>query len=338
MNKSIEAFIFGSGKWYWLRHILFWTAMYLDEIMYIILAELDKVDIGFSVLGFSLDVISVYIILTFFFKWFFLKKRYFTFIIAIFILVFINVGIGVMTDYYFTKELPYIEDWLSALINTFTLISTAVGLKIGKHYYKQLQLTQELQSSQSKLELNSLKEQINPHFLFNVLNTINVQSMNDPASVSDTVINLSDLLRYQIYEAGASDLVPLTKEVNFLKNYLNLEQMRRSNLTINWKEEASLPKMKITPFLFLPLVENAIKHSISLEEKDSNIDISWHFENEQLTLEVSNTIGNGSNGKEGGFGIANLKKRLDLLYPNNYKLDMGSNNGTFKASLQINTQ
>ena len=338
MNKSIEALIFGSGKWYRLRHILFWIVMYLDEIVFVFLAEIDQTDILFSTFGLALDVICVYIILTSFFKWFFLKKRYFYFGLATFILVFVNVAIAVFANYFIDNDLPYIEDWLSALINTFTLTSTAIGIKIGKHYYKQLQLTQELQSSQSKLELNSLKEQINPHFLFNVLNTINVQSMNDPASVSDTVINLSDLLRYQIYEAGASDLVPLTKEVNFLKNYLNLEQMRRSNLTINWKEEASLPKMKITPFLFLPLVENAIKHSISLEERDSNIDISWHFENEQLTLEVSNTIGNGSNGKEGGFGIANLKKRLNLLYPNNYKLDMGSNNGTYKASLQINTQ
>lgn len=338
MNKSIEAFIFGSGKWYWLRHTLFWVAMYLDEIALISLVELDRVDLWFSALGFTLDVISVYIILTFFFKWFFLKKRYFYFVLVTSVLVFVNVALVVLANYSVENELPYLENWLSALISTFTLISTAIGIKLGKYYYEQLQLTQELQSSQSRLELNSLKEQINPHFLFNVLNTINVQSMSNPASVSDTVINLSDLLRYQIYEAGASDLVPLHKEVNFLKNYLNLEQMRRSNLDINWKENGPLPKMKITPFLFLPLVENAIKHSISLEEKDSNIDISWHFQDGQLTLDVSNTIGNGSNGKEGGFGIANLKKRLDLLYPSNYKLDMGSNKGIFSASLQINPQ
>lgn len=336
MNKSIQAFIFGTGKWYWLRHILFWIVMYLDEIALILLVELDQIDLWFSALSFTLDVIGVYIILNYLFKWLFIKKQYLYFVIATVGIVFINVGIAVLADYSVTKELPYPENWISSLISTFTLISTAIAIKMGKHYYEQLQITQELQSSQSKLELNSLKQQINPHFLFNVLNTINIQSMSDPASVSDTVINLSDLLRYQIYEAGASDQVPLKKEVSFLKNYLNLEKMRRSNLSISWNETGALPKVKITPFLFLPLVENAIKHSISLEENPTDIDINWHFEEERLTLKVSNTIGNGGNRKEGGFGITNLKKRLDLLYPNNYKLDMGSNNGIFNASLQIN--
>lgn len=338
MNKSIEAFIFGTGKWYWLRHVLFWIAMYLDQITLVLLVELEQSDLWISALVFTLDVISVYIILNYFFKWFFIKKQYLYFILATIGIVVINVGIAIVADYSITKELPYPEDWLSSLIATFTLISTAIAIRMGKHYYEQLQLTQELQSSQSKLELNSLKQQINPHFLFNVLNTINIQSMSDPAAVSDTVINLSDLLRYQIYEAGASDQVSLKKEVSFLKNYLNLEKMRRSNLSINWEESGSVPKIKITPFLFLPLVENAIKHSISLEEKASDIDVNWLFEDETLTLKVSNTIGNGSNGKEGGFGISNLKKRLNLLYPNNYKLDMGSSNGTFNATLQIQTQ
>jgi len=336
MNRSLEIFLFGEGKYRWVRHVLFWIGMYLDEIAYIFLVDLDTADLMSSALSLFLDVVVVYICLIFFFKWFFLKKRYFSFAFATLILVIIDVAIIILYNNFLYDQSLYIEDWLSSIISTLTLVSTAIGLKIGKFYYKQLELTQELQSSQSKLELNSLKQQINPHFLFNVLNTINVQSMSDPAAVSDTVINLSDLLRYQTYEAGDSDLVPLVKEVSFLKNYLNLEKMRRSNLQINWQESSILPKIKITPFLFLPLVENAIKHSVSLEEKESNIDINWHFENNELTLKVSNTIGNVKNKEEGGFGIDNLKKRLNLLYPNNYKLEMTAKSGIFLATLQIN--
>jgi len=130
-------------------------------------------------------------------------------------------------------------------------------------------------------------------------------------------------------------MVSLSKEIDFLKNYVSLEEMRRTNLKVNWVEDATLPKIRVTPFLFLPLIENAFKHSRSINESASNIDISWLSDDEGVTLNVSNTIGDTHEKEEGGFGIDNLTKRLKLLYPDKHLLEMGIQEGQFISSLKI---
>ncbi len=337
MDKRLEKALFGGGMWWWVRHSLFWLFMYLDQMILVFVVEQEANDMMTTFVAMLLDIATVYfnfyVLIPFFFK----KKKYLTYVFLSILIVIINVVGYLCVDYLVFEDTLYIEDFVSSLIATFTLVASAIGLKIGKYYYNQLELTQELQSSQSKLELNALKEQINPHFLFNVLNTIHIQSMTDPSSVSETVLNLSELLRYQVYEASANEYVTLNKEIAFIKNYIALEKVRRKNLITTWNEPASIPKIKVTPFLFLPLIENALKHSKSLEEKESHIETNWTINEKYIELKVSNTIGLASGSKEGGFGIDNLKKRLELLYPGNYDFKMNSKDGIFYATLKIST-
>ena len=229
---------------------------------------------------------------------------------------------------------PYIEDYIASSIGTLTLLATAIAIKFGKYSFEQKKLTDQLRLDQSRLELNYLKQQVNPHFLFNVLNTINIQSQSDPKSVSKTVLELSDMLRYQIYDAGNSDTVPLNKEIDFIRNYSSLESIRRKNLKLEWSQNSQIPKIRITPFLFLPLVENAFKHSRSLSEEETSIKITWKWDNGNLEFCVSNSIGNVAN-IEGGFGIENLKKRLEILFPGKYDLKLSVKDRMHLACLRI---
>ncbi len=308
--------------------------MYLDELFFTVMYEDGMLDIDYAVVPLILDVILVYINLYVLYPRYFKSKKYISYFIFSIVLVIADVGITLLYIYFGESVDPYFEDLIASLIGTITLLATAVAIKIGKDSYEQRKVTEQLKLDQTKMELNYLKQQINPHFLFNILNTINIQSISHPESVSDTVLQLSDMLRYQIYEAGKSDTVTLKKEIEFLNNYASLEKVRRNNLKLEWNVHSAIPNVRITPFLFLPLVENAFKHSVSISEEEVLIKIDWIFQSGNLVLSVQNTIGTYKN-NEGGFGIDNLRKRLELLYPKKHNLEFSISNNTHKAILEM---
>ena len=336
MQELVRKFIFGEGLWWWIRHLSFWIFVYLDYIVsHILIAPDDVMEYGLDLLALSLDASVVYLNLYFLMPQFLFKNKFGSYIFYTLLSLIVNVSIIMASSAIYYGEPSYPEEWVSAFISTLTLFMTAIAIKIGKYYYDQLQISKELKTSQAQLEIESLKQQINPHFLFNVLNTINIQSKIDPATVSDTVLQFSDLLRYQIYEAGQEEDVHISKEIAFLKNYIELEQKRRENLTVNWDMDRSIPEVRVKPFLFLPLVENALKHSRKLDESPTIIKVDWTYQSKKLRLHVSNTIGDVVAKDAGGFGITNLKKRLNILYPQRYNLSSSSKNGLYEAQLQI---
>jgi len=301
----------------------------------ILVARDDPMEYGLDILSVLLDVAVVYINIYYLMPKFLFKSRFGTYFILTILSLVVNVLIIVVSSTLYYNEPTYPEEWVSVFISTLTLFMTAIAIKIGKYYYDQLQISRELKTSQAQLEIESLKQQINPHFLFNVLNTINIQSKIEPETVSDTVLQLSDLLRYQIYEAGQVEDVQLSKEIAFLKNYIELEQKRRDNLKVEWHADNSIPKVRVKPFLFLPLVENALKHSRKLDESDTTLTVNWSYDSNKLNLRISNTIGDVIAKDSGGFGIDNLKKRLNLLYPSKYDMSSSSSGGLYEAQLQI---
>jgi len=307
----------------------------MDELLYTFIDKEGFVGLDMTFVEWGLDVLCVYINLYFLIPKFLIKKRFPPYFIFSFISV---VLVALLTLYYSYLPEKFILNYYevsSSLVATATVLATAVAIKIGKYSLNQLRVNEELKLEQSKLELNYLKQQINPHFLFNVLNTIHIQSKTDSESVSETVLHLSDLLRYQIYDAGGSDAVALQKEVDFIKNYISLEELRRTNLTLTWSVPEQLPKVKITPFLFLPLIENAFKHSRSINETPTTIDVAFKHDQQTLSCQVINTIGDTHEKEEGGFGIDSLKKRLNFLYPNKHTLEMNSKENLFTSTLSI---
>jgi len=330
-----ELFIKGGGPWWWLRHLIFWIALYLDELILTVFAEDGTTYLDLFVVAVILDMIMVYFNLYQIIPQVIAKKDYASLIVKGGITVFINVLL--LTLYYRIRidDIAYPEDLAATTISTATLLATAIAIKLSKHLYDQAKITEELKSHKTQIELDYLKQQINPHFLFNVLNTIHIQAQAEPNKVSESVLQLSELLRYQIYEAGSQDTIGLQKEIQFLKNYASLEQMRRYQLQLNWNQPPSIPNIKISPFLFLPFIENAFKHSQRMDEQISQIDIDWLCDSERIQLKVSNTLGNVSGDKEGGFGLENLKQRLDLIYGDRYELITGVEDDRFVSSLSI---
>lgn len=194
---------------------------------------------------------------------------------------------------------------------------------------------EEIKTQQLQSELSFLKNQVNPHFLFNTLNNLYIQSKKQE-DISDSLMSFSDLLRYQIYETQ-NDTVPLQKEIEYLENYLELEKKRRSRLDIEITTDIKNPHSKIAPLLFLPLVENAVKYSQMSNASDSYIKLFITEDSGQLSFEIKNSKGIISQIKtpDSGIGIPNVQKRLDLIYPNKNSLDIRDLKDEYQAKLNI---
>jgi LytS/YehU family sensor histidine kinase len=235
---------------------------------------------------------------------------------------------------YFTYDQGSESIFIGSFISTLGVIGIAIGLKLMKSQVLQAEQKELLTREKTETELLYLKEQINPHFLFNVLNTIYVQTQINSADASQSVMMLSDLLRYQIYGTAQQEYVDLKEELSFLKNYISLEELRRENLKVSWSEKTDEQNFKIAPFILLPLIENAIKHSKMTDSSKEEIKIQYTLSDVDFNFSCTNTIGD-LKPEIGGQGLANLLKRLDLIYGQSAKLTLEEKDAIFIAQLSI---
>src|SRR5690606_11681316 len=211
--------------------------------------------------------------------------------------------------------------------------------KAFRELHKEQTKTLTLEKENVQLELNFLKAQINPHFLFNTLN--NIQSFilnNEPDRSVQLLGRLSELMRFTIYETG-KDLIPVTKELEIIENYVVLEQSRWEykadiHLVITGDENGYC----IPPCILLPLVENAFKHGVSNSTAKAFVTIDIRLIDDALSMIIRNSVGNnGQAGPQGGsLGLANVKKRLEHYFPQDHSFFAARDNGTFVVELQIN--
>ncbi|HYE54409.1 MAG TPA: histidine kinase [Chitinophagaceae bacterium] len=196
--------------------------------------------------------------------------------------------------------------------------------------YEQQSRYEKLRNDQLDTELKFLKAQYHPHFLFNALNTIYFQMDEDVAAAKKSVEKFSELLRYQLYDQQQT--VPVRQEMDHLRNFVELQKLRSTEkLQLDLRISASLNGQQVYPLLFLPLVENAFKYT------DGNfISIAAEGGEKEISFEVKNSVPQTPlPQKQGGIGLPNLQRRLDLLYPGKHKLDVHKNGDTFTASLKL---
>ncbi|HCO68962.1 MAG TPA: histidine kinase [Dysgonomonas sp.] len=200
------------------------------------------------------------------------------------------------------------------------IISTSIfSLFHGWKEYNQRK--NELEASTVEAELKQLKSQINPHFLFNTINNANIKVENDPESAYSIITKLEDLLRYQLTDTP-NEKICLTNDIAFLSDYLELEKTRRNRFIYSIKTDDSLSNIEVPPMLFIPFVENAVKHSLTTKG-ESIITISFSKEENCLHFLCENTKpAMPVKQKTGGLGLKNIKRRLDLLYGSAYRLDI----------------
>ena len=208
---------------------------------------------------------------------------------------------------------------LSSVFLDILLILLAVGIRYVMRTNEALREAEEQRRKTAEAELTWLKSQLNPHFLFNTLNNISSLTQIDPDKAQESIGQLSDLLRYALYDSEAPK-VPLASEVEFMNNYIDLMALRCNELTTVKKDlEVPAGSVEVAPLLFISLVENAFKHGVNARYP-SFVDVSMHMEGERLVFKCSNSVfeKQGSDHIGSGIGLENMKRRLELLYPGKY--------------------
>lgn len=215
------------------------------------------------------------------------------------------------------------------------LIASSTTIKLFQRWISATKRITELESITLNAELEQLKNQINPHFLFNALNNINVLTKKDPKKASQVLMKLSDLLRYQLYDSTRNNVL-LTAEIKFLKDFLNLEKIRRDDFELTLSQRGELSGIQVAPLLFIIFVENAIKHNMD-SEKQSFVHLNFDVHNNDLLFKCVNskpTIAVVNSGS-GGLGLVNVKRRLELLYPQKHDLNIVDDHDSFTVNLKI---
>ncbi len=222
-------------------------------------------------------------------------------------------------------------------LSTFFVAGASTIFKILIEWLKFQREKKKLEKEVMQSELKFLKSQINPHFLFNTLNNVYSLALIKSDKTPDVVLKLSEILRYMLYECNEPK-VKLASEVKYIENYLALEKLRQNkNLNIEFIKEGEIKDQVISPLLFTPFLENAFKHGVNKVLENKCVKIHLKVNKNKVFFSVENTKPD-IDAEEliktpGGIGLANVKKRLNLLYPNKYRFDIENTKTSYKIEL-----
>lgn len=222
---------------------------------------------------------------------------------------------------------------------TLFLIAFAVStaIKVIGQWFTAEEVKEEVSKQQLETELNLLKTQVNPHFLFNTLNSIYSLAIANNQKTADAVIKLSRIMRYTLEDCQGKD-VELQQEIDFINSYIELQKLRLTdNNSIRFTACGNISTARIAPFVFIPFIENAFKYGISTH-RSSSIEASLKAEKNTITFTCVNNYQPNSTQKyeSTGMGISNTRRRLELLYAKKHELNIHSNDNRFSISLIIN--
>lgn len=209
----------------------------------------------------------------------------------------------------------------------------------ARMYFRQQALQRreaQLRAEKSEAELRALKSQIQPHFLFNTINNLYALARMKSPKTAPVALKLANLLRYVLYESAKPEM-PLEKEIENLRDYVELEKIRFDEDRLAVKMEVNLddPNRPITPLLLLPLVENAFKHGVSEQREEAWVDILIFLKNNMLEVKIANSKERDRTANPQGIGLQNVRRQLELIYPNRYELSVSNSSNTFSVHLKI---
>ena len=324
-----------------LQHILFWSLSFLVLLNILkVSSEVKQIDLIYTAIFHIPVVLIVYLNLKVLFPRFLEKGKYV--IYGLFVLILIAFGAGfyivlfgnwidyIFRGYYF---IAYYSFWDISLYFVVYISLTSL-LRLARGWFR----LQEMENEKTEFELKALRSQINPHFLFNSLNSIYSLARKKSELVPEKVVQLSDLMRHVIYESDA-DAIPLKKEIDMIRNYIELQNLRTPDSEkIELEILGDLKEQKIAPLLFLPFVENSFKHGLKGGGNRVFVRINIQVQQDSILFEIENSKGKNSevqDGKYSGIGIENVRKRLDLIYPEKYSLIIVDKEKTFKVTLNL---
>jgi Histidine kinase/GHKL domain len=227
-----------------------------------------------------------------------------------------------------------VKDIIDNTLLPLIFLGATAGYKVFKKWLIDTQRLSDLERSKLQEELTSLKNQVNPHFLFNTLNNLNTLIQTDQQKASQVILGLSDVLRYQIYDSTKEQIL-LSKDIAMLDQFLMLEKIRRDNFRYEIATEGEIKATLVPPLLFINFIDNALKHGADTRDT-SFCRLKFTLTEKSLEFDCVNSKPSMITKKEsGGFGLKNIRRRLDLLYGSRYNLTLKDEPNLFSTKLCI---
>ncbi|MBD0277329.1 MAG: histidine kinase [Flavisolibacter sp.] len=342
MDKPLEK----ARKYNW-DHVLLWLAL----TVYLAINQKHLIAIGGPL--YYLKDISIKVLLLMFLTYtnlyvlvpfFWARKMYMLYIVFVSLIIGVYVFIHNFLDLYYFGTLLKVPGY-TFHASTFPNISNAIlfgcfgiALKLSKQYYLQQQQLHKIQVEKLDTELKYLKAQINPHAIFNSINSIFSLIDKTNTTARTALAKFSEILRYQLYESSM-DKIDIGKELNYLNNFVALQRLRKeSNVVIVLCVTEKVTGFQIAPLLIVPFVENAFKYVSDFEEQENRIEVCLDCQADVFTLKIFNTCESLPLQKgllSGGIGLSNVKRRLELLYPNKFNLAIDHTESYYSVALKL---
>lgn len=263
------------------------------------------------------------------------KKKWVLIVVIAIITALIPILITVFELISTEKESVTFLEGYPTSISTLILLYYLLLIVLGVFWFtKQIISLVRLKNEKAKTELLHLKSQVNPHFFFNTLNNLYGLVGTDAKKAQQLILKLSDMMRYSIYE-GERDLVTLKEEVDYLKNYIELHRMRYYKEIDVQLDVQIEDEYNVMPLLFIILLENAFKHGIETLSEDAYIHLSLKAKNNEVFFEVENNFDISQPKEDNGIGLKNLKRRLELVYPQKHTLTFYKIENVYRAQLTL---
>jgi LytS/YehU family sensor histidine kinase len=285
--------------------------------------------------------ISVYINLLVLLPFFFTKRRYFLFTVLEILNILLFICLNYFISFAFEGKHPNFLNEVIAefiLVLVFLIITTLIKFTRDSLALQDANLKiKEIEQANMISELQALKAQINPHFFFNTLNSIYSFSLDGSEKTPELILKLSELMRYILYETN-DDYISMERQLDFLRNYIYLEQLRTDEkIKIEMEIEGTYKDLMVAPLLFVPFIENAFKHVAKEKDNSSFIRISFDLTKpDSVGFTVKNKKYHSVDpvkGSKEGIGLANVRKRLNLLYPSKHELIISDKGDVFEVKL-----
>ncbi len=338
---------FGPFKKRWVYHTLFWICYYL------ILALLFLVEYQIPPGMFYLNLLMlipvqmclVYINLYILIPRFLFSKKYLEYIVLLLLtmIFFATITIGIEKIFFqlgsvlFARDASFVfRNYFARCFEQIYLLGLTGSLKLSKDWLRNQQRMKEREKQYLETELNFLKSQIQPHFFFNTLNNLYSLTLKKSDQAPEVVLKLSDLMSYMLYESNVQK-VPLLKEITYLQNYTDVEKLRfGQRLEVVFRIEGETERVAVPPMVLILFLENSFKHGVRNNLNQIRIDIQLAVDEKFLYFKVSNPLPeNNEQIQNPGIGLKNVRRRLDLLYGDEYSLDTENWGKSYIVSLKI---
>ncbi|MBS1681960.1 MAG: histidine kinase [Bacteroidetes bacterium] len=327
---------------YKVHHVLLWAGYFIFFILLYkdFYANVWKL-VGVTSVYFFFNASTFYIIGYYVFPKYLHTRKYGKFALSFLLVVLVfSSGLSVYMHFLFKEFNQEIADnilfiFFVAFFSILSVTGVLCAIKMLTDKIKADRLAIELDKQRMESELQYLKAQVNPHFLFNAINSIYFLIKKDPTQAADTLIQLSDLLRFQLYDC-TDEKINIEKEVEYLHNFVALEAIRKGNKTkVDFQTSNNLQGFQLAPFLLIPFLENTFKYVSNFSESENKIIVKMWHEDNHLHAHFFNTTDNLVRITPGGIGHKNVKRRLELIYPEKHTLNIVERPGTYKVMLSL---